>query len=110
MNTMNKLFQNLFIFEVANNHQGSVDHGLKIIDAMARIARTSGINAGIKFQYRDLDSFIHSAYLDRKDVQHIPRFMATRLSDEDFRVLQEAVRSAGLVTITTPFDENSVER
>jgi len=48
--------------------------------------------------------------LDRRDVQHIPRFMSTRLSDEDFRTLQEAVRRAGLVTITTPFDEKSVER
>ena len=28
------MFENLFVFEMANNHQGSVDHGLKIIEKM----------------------------------------------------------------------------
>lgn len=28
---MNPLFENLFIFEMANNHQGSVQHGIDII-------------------------------------------------------------------------------
>jgi N-acetylneuraminate synthase len=107
---MSKLFQDLFIFEIANNHQGSVDHGLAIIDSMARIARTKGIKAAVKFQYRDLDSFIHPDFVTRKDVKHIPRFLETRLTDNEFRTLQEAVRSAGLITVTTPFDEPSVEK
>ena len=31
---MTELFHDLFVFEMANNHQGSVEHGLRIIDAM----------------------------------------------------------------------------
>lgn len=107
---MSKLFHDLFIFEIANNHQGSVEHGLAIVNAVARIARTKNIKAAVKLQYRDLDTFIHPDFTERTDVKHIPRFLATRLQDEEFRTLQEAIRSAGLTTVTTPFDEPSVER
>lgn len=107
---MTNLFKDLFIFEMANNHQGQVKHGLKIIEAMARIARTHGIQAAVKLQYRDLNSLIHPAYMERKDVKHIPRFRETALSERDFRTLQEAILAAGLITVTTPFDERSVEK
>lgn len=107
---MNELFQDLFIFEIANNHQGSVEHGLKIIQAMSRIAHTHGIRGAVKLQYRDLATFIHPAFRERQDVKHIPRFIETELSDRDFRTLQEAARAADLLTVTTPFDEPSVER
>lgn len=105
---MNPIFQNLFIFEMANNHQGSVEHGLKIIEAMGVIQRRHGIRGAVKFQYRDLDSFIHPDFKDRKDVKHIPRFLATRLSDADFRKLVEAVRHQEMCVVVTPFDEASV--
>ena len=52
-------FDNLFIFEMANNHQGSLEHGLRIVRAMAEIARRRGIRAAVKLQYRDLDTMIH---------------------------------------------------
>lgn len=107
---MNPLFQDLFIFEMANNHQGSVDHGLKIIEAMGRIRRRHGIRAAVKLQYRDLDTFIHPDYRARKDVKHIPRFLETRLSDADFRRLVEAVREHEMVVVVTPFDEASVSK
>ena len=42
---MNHLFENLFIFEMANNHQGSVQHGLDIIHALGEISRKYQINA-----------------------------------------------------------------
>lgn len=103
------LFKNLFIFEVANNHQGDVQHGLKIIKEMGTIARKYKINAGIKFQYRDLSTFIHPDYQDRNDVKHIPRFLSTRLNNEEYRILVEAARDEEMITITTPFDEPSVE-
>lgn len=107
---MTNLLNDLFIFEMANNHQGQVKHGLKIIEAMGRVARTHGIQAGVKLQYRDLKTFIHPAYLDRKDVKHIPRFLETELTEKDFRSLQEAILAEGLITITTPFDEPSVDK
>ena len=57
---MNEFFKDLFIFEMANNHQGSVEHGLNIIRAMGQIARKHAVRAGVKFQFRDLD-FVHSS-------------------------------------------------
>lgn len=105
---MNELFDNLFIFEMANNHQGSVEHGLQIIKSMGKTARKYGIRAGVKFQYRDLDTFIHPEYVNRDDVKHIPRFLSTRLSQNDFLTMLRAVRDEDMVTVVTPFDESSV--
>jgi len=107
---MNPIFQDLFIFEMANNHQGQVEHGLKIIEAMGKIRRRHKIRAAVKFQYRDLDSFIHPAFKERKDVKHIPRFLDTRLADADFRKLVEAVRRQEMLVVVTPFDEPSVSK
>ncbi len=95
---------------MANNHQGSLEHGLRIIEAMGGIASRQGIRAAVKFQYRDLDSLIHPRYRQRRDLKHIPRFLATRLQDQEFRELVAAVRAAGLIPMCTPFDEPSVER
>ena len=105
---MSKIFENLHIFEMANNHQGSVSHGLKIIDAAARLAREHRARAAVKLQFRELDSFIHPAAKGRDDIMHIPRFESTRLDDSQFRQLVDAMRSAGLVSVATPFDEASV--
>jgi len=107
---MSEYFNNLFIFEMANNHQGSVEHGLNIIEAMGNITRKYGIRAGVKFQYRDLDTFIHPDYRDRNDVKHIPRFLSTRLTDNDFETMIDAVRRQSMLPIVTPFDERSVQK
>ena len=107
---MKDLFENLFVFEMANNHQGSVDHGVQIIREMGKIARKYNIRAGVKFQYRDLNTLIHSEYKERKDVKHIPRFLETRLSESQYQILIDAVRKENMITVTTPFDENSVHQ
>ena len=106
---MSKLFEDLFIFEMANSHQGSVEHGIDIIKEMGKIARKNNIKAAVKLQYRDLDSFIHPDFKDRTDVNHIPRFMSTRLSFEQFNILVDEIRKEGLLTMSTPFDETGVE-
>lgn len=106
---MNPLFQNLFIFEMANNHQGSVQHGLEIIHMLGEISRKYQINAAVKLQYRDLDSMIHPAYINRTDVKHIPRFLSTRLTKDEFYTLVMAIREEGMHTMCTPFDEVSVD-
>ena len=77
---MSEFFKDLFVFEMANNHQGSVEHGLKIIRAMAKLTRQYRIKGAIKFQYRDLDTYIHPDFRARTDVKHIPRFLSTRLT------------------------------
>jgi N-acetylneuraminate synthase len=105
---MDALLDDLFTFEMANNHQGSVAHGVKIVEAVARIARTHRIHAAVKLQLRELDSFVHPDFRGRPDVPHVPRFEATRLSLPDLRQLVAAIRDEGLVVMATPFDEASV--
>lgn len=101
-------FSDLFIFDLANNHQGSVEHGKRIIAEIGAIARKHQLKAALKFQFRQLDTFIHPAYKDREDLPHIPRFLSTRLSVAEFKELYDAIRNEGLLTMCTPFDEESV--
>ena len=103
-------FNNLFTFEMANNHQGSVTHGKRIINAMADLKDKFGIRAAIKFQFRDLDTFIHPDHLSDKENKHIPRFLSTRLSDVEFKELILEAKRRGLITMCTPFDEISVDK
>jgi len=98
----------LFIFEMANNHQGDVAHGRRIIDEMAKVARRFGVRAAVKLQYRNLATFIHPDFRTA-DHKHIKRFLSTELSKDQYATLVEAIRDAGLVTICTPFDEESVD-
>jgi N-acetylneuraminate synthase len=98
----------LFVFELANNHMGSVDHGLRVIEALRAAVADQPLRCAVKLQYRDLDSFIHPAYRQRMDLKYIKRFQETRLSEAQFRQLVAAIRAAGFVTVCTPFDEPSV--
>jgi N-acetylneuraminate synthase len=102
-------FNDLFIFEMANNHQGDVNHGLAIIKAMGKIARENKINAAVKLQYRNLDTFIHPDQINNRENKHVTRFLSTRLSNDEFKVLAEAIRAEGMISVCTPFDEDSVD-
>ncbi len=101
-------FNNLFILEMANNHQGSVAHGKKIIASLAPIVKSAGVRAAIKFQFRNLGTFIHPHFRRSRAYKHIPRFLSTALSREDFKKLVRAAEEAELLTMATPFDEASV--
>ena len=59
-----------YIFEMANNHMGSVDHGKRIIDEFAALTDKYELNAAVKLQFRQLDTFIHKDYLD-SDLKHV---------------------------------------
>lgn len=109
MSERKSLFSDLIIFEMANSHQGSVGHGIDIIRSMSRIARKYNIKAAVKLQYRNLDTFIHPDYKDRTDVNHIPRFMSTKLNYEQFTQLVDVIHEEGLIAMSTPFDEDGVE-
>ena len=102
-------FDGLFIFDMANNHQGDLQHGLNIISDFGEVSRNAAVRSALKFQFRQVDSFIHPDYKDRKDLPHIPRFISTYLSKPDYEVLISAVREQGMLTICTPFDEESVD-
>lgn len=107
---MKKYFDKLFIFEMANNHMGDVEHGLRIIREFASVCKDYDFKFAFKFQYRDLDTFIHPAYKNRNDIKYVKRFMETRLSEDIQRCLHDEARALGFITICTPFDENSVDR
>ncbi len=102
----------LFTFEMANNHQGSVAHGLNLIRAIRQAAEpyAEDFDFAFKFQYRDLDTFIHPAYRDRMDIKNIKRFQETRLSQEQFLELKAEVERLGMYTMCTAFDEVSAQR
>ncbi|GAK49461.1 sialic acid synthase [Candidatus Moduliflexus flocculans] len=102
-------FRGLFIYDLANNHQGDVEHALKIIQAMGQVTKETGVRAAFKFQFRQLETFIHPDYQQRQDVPHIPRFMSTALTKAQYKVLVNAVKEAGMITLCTPFDEESVD-
>lgn len=103
-------FRDLFVLDLANNHQGSVEHGSKIIESCADVVSRHGVRAAIKFQFRDLDTFVHVDHRSNTTNKHVPRFLATRLSWDQFRQMLEVVRRRGLVSMCTPFDEASVDQ
>lgn len=100
----------LFIFEMANNHQGSVEHGKKIINEIRKVCDDfPEFDFAFKFQYRNLDTFIHPDFINRDDIKNVKRFKDTRLSQKQFKELLDCVRQNGFVAICTPFDEDSVD-
>lgn len=103
-------FEDLFVLDLANNHQGSVSHGRSIIDACAAVAARHGVRAAIKFQFRDLPEFVHKDERAKPTNKHVPRFLSTRLSWDQFAELLGFIRKAGLLSMCTPFDESSVDR
>ena len=92
---------------MANNHQGSVEHAKTIINSFADLANKKEINAGIKFQFRQLDTFIHDDYKNA-DLKFVKRFNSTKLTKNEFVELAEHSRKSGLKVIATAFDNESV--
>ena len=109
----NTFFRNLYTFEMANNHQGSLSHAKKIIDDLAEVTNKYKIKSAVKLQYRDLwpePNFIHKDFRERDDIKHVPRFLSTRLNDDEFIELLSYIKSNGMLTMVTPFDEASVDK
>lgn len=109
MSPSNKIFEHLFVLEMANNHWGSVERGKRIIHDFSRIARYNNVRAAIKLQFRDVDNFIHPEWRERRDIRYISKTLDTRMPKDDLRTLVDAVRAGGCVTMSTPFDEASVD-
>ena len=103
-------FNNLFVLDMANNHQGSLQHGLKIIDMHHKSVLTAGVRAGIKFQFRDLPNFIHPEDRKSSTNKHVSRFLNTKLAWKDYQTLVDHVHDNNMLAICTPFDEASVDK
>ena len=106
----NDIFEDLFVLELANNHWGKIERGLRIIGDFARVVKFNGVKASIKLQFRDVDSFIHPDYRDYSNSRYIKKTLATQMSWDELRQMVEAVRAAGMLTMVTPFDETSVDK
>ena len=60
MNTFD--LNDLFVFDLANNHQGDVAHARKIIEAVGGVVQKHKVRGVFKFQFRQLESFVHPAH------------------------------------------------
>ena len=110
VNFFRELTEPLIILDLANNHNGSLLHGKRIIENVANVTSKYDFKVAIKFQYRDLDTFIHPLHKGDWDYSYIKRFEETRLSDSDFEELVSYARNRKLLVACTPFDEISVEK
>lgn len=97
-----------YIFEMANNHQGSVEHAKKIVDSFSDLAKKHEIKAAVKLQFRQLDTFIHNDF-KKSDLKFVKRFNETRLSKAQFKEIIDYTESKGLVSMATPFDNESID-
>jgi sialic acid synthase SpsE len=102
-------FEELFVLEMANNHLGSIERGLKIIADFSKIVRFNNVRATIKLQIRDVDNFIQRDFRKRTDIRYIKKTIDTQLSKEALATLVEAIIKAGCIPSATPFDEASVD-
>ncbi|MDD5131495.1 MAG: N-acetylneuraminate synthase family protein [bacterium] len=102
-------FTRLFIFDLANNHQGDVGHGINIIKGIADVVKKHKVRGVVKFQFRELESFIHPEYRQSKENKHIQRFLSTRIPRQGFEDMLAEIRKQGLISACTPFDEASVD-
>lgn len=103
------IFEDLFVLEMANNHLGDVERGLKIIREFSRIVRFNNVRAAIKLQFRDVDHFIHKDFRGRTDIRYVKKTLDTQMSKKDLQTLVDTVRKSGCIPSATPFDEASVD-
>ena len=104
-----ELFENLFVLELANNHWGSLDRGLKIIRDFGTVCRYNNVKAAIKLQFRDVDGFIHPQFKGTAEMRYIKKTEDTRLTRDDFAKMVAEIKNVGCIPMATPFDEASVD-
>src|ERR1700733_4469083 len=102
------IFEDLFVLEMANNHLGSVERGLKIIQEFAQVVRFNNVRASIKLQFRDVGNFVNKAFLNSSE-RYIAKTLRSALTDDEYATLVKAIRQAGCIPTATPFDERSVD-
>jgi sialic acid synthase SpsE len=107
---MNKeIFDELFVLELANNHWGKIERGMRIVENYGRIVRFNNVRAGIKLQFRNVDTFIHKDFRERQEIRYINKTLNTEMSASNFELMVNAIRKNGCIPMCTPFDEKSVD-
>lgn len=119
----NELFRDLFVLELANNHWGSVDRGKQIIREHGHVVNSHHIKAAVKLQFRHPETFVKKEFeindpIEREgevvappgsSSRYVKKTIATRLTKEDFGRLFDEVKKHGMLTMSTPFDEKTVQ-
>jgi sialic acid synthase SpsE len=103
------IFDELFVLELANNHWGKLERGIKIVRDFGKVVKYNNVRAAIKLQFRDVEGFVHKDFRDRRDIRYIKKTLATQLSKKDYATLVEAIRRNNCLRMATPFDEKSVD-
>jgi len=100
----------LIVLEVANNHQGDVEHAIELIKQYHHVIKnySKNFNFAFKFQYRDLETFVHKDFKD-SDIKYVRRFLDTELSSDEWNKIIKEVNNLGYLNMCTPFDEVSVD-
>ncbi len=109
-----QIFENLFVLEAANNHQGDFERGIKLIRDHSQIARQNNVKAAIKLQFRKMDTFVHPSFKGTKDtsdkaLNYIKKTEQKELTKDQYRALIEEIKSMSCIPMSTPFDEDSVD-
>ena len=63
MGKVEKNSKKFFIFEIANNHMGDINHAFNIIEFSSMTRDFKKFTFAFKLQFRNLDTFIHPDYL-----------------------------------------------
>lgn len=110
LNNTNGTSEIFIIAEIANNHFGDIDLAKQMIIELSEMKNKYKINIIVKFQYRNLETYIQLNFKGSKDYKFIDRFESTELDWTSFLNLKNFAKSYGLFTAATPFDEISVSK
>ena len=104
----NKLFKDLFVLDLANNHFGDIKHAQRVISEFGKIRKKYNLNACIKFQFRNLKTFVHPKEINNKKNKYVERFLSTELKLSEFITLKKISKKFGFSVACTAFDEDSI--
>ena len=99
LNKFKKLKKPLIIAEIGNNHEGSFDNAIKLINA----AKKTGVDA-VKFQ-----TYKPELYYTQSEKDRIKKLSKFQLSYEEFYKLSKYAKKQKLIFISTPFDLESLD-
>ncbi|MDD3436749.1 MAG: N-acetylneuraminate synthase family protein [Candidatus Gastranaerophilales bacterium] len=108
---MKKSSKPLFIFELANNHNGKLERGIRIISEIKKQTELykNDFDFAFKLQYRNLETFIHPDYKKPGEIKCINRLIENKLSNDYLLTLKNEITKQGFTAICTAFDEDSVD-
>ena len=103
------IFKNLFVLDLANNHFGDINHAKKVISNFSDICKKNKLSFTIKFQFRNLETYLHKDFASDYTNKFVKRFNSTKLTLNEIKKLINFCKSKKILTTCTPFDEESVK-